>query len=558
MNVATLRSEIEKAVADARQMFDAMDDTVEFHGIVSAIETIVDVNDDELSELISAMLSPAAIALERSLRARQTSLEAKVDASGSVTFVTSHTGMILAASQLAVQQLAVAPGDSVNNIGIPTHSFAALVKKTQALESGYAIFTAEGPGSNRGSVFAAASLPDHKAMFVTALDWTWPDGLGESLKQSFSLTERELQVLAHLMTGHGADEIAGQSGRSVGTVRQQVKSILSKLNVSSQMRAVALVAAAASAWQRLQKVAPQTPKAETQYPLFQDVLRFGARAIGIHRFGQEGGTPVIAVHGALFVPGIIESERRAAAEMGLDVMCIKRPGYGQTSAAASIDTAALTAARDILSVIDHLKLRRVIVVAHDIGCLTAFQLAALAPDRIAAIVAGPTTPPMLSWNQTKDMPRKHRLHAWAAQNAPRLMHLLVTVGLAHVDKVGTASIPDIIFGGCVFDRETWGRDEFAETLPETYRHISTLNGKAFWHDMLLTNHNWTEMAVNLQLPVELLHGELSQTVSQSHVKAFAAKLAHGKFLPINNAGHTMPLTHFDLIFQRAKLMARYI
>lgn len=559
MKVGTLQSEIAQAVADARHMFDAMGEGgVEFHSIASTIEAFVDVRDSELGDLVSTLLSPASIALERSLRARQTSFEAKVNASGSVAFVTSLTGMILAASPLAVNRFAVAQGDSVGKIGIPAHTFAALVKKVEHPDNGYSMVMAAGHGGKRASVFAVAALPDHKAMFITALDWTWPDGLGESLKQSFLLTERELQVLAHLMTGEGADNIAKRSGRSVGTVRQQVKSILSKLNVSSQMQAVALVAAAASAWQRLHKVAPRARKTETDYPLFQDVLRLDARSIGLRRFGKKGGTPVIVVHGALFVPGVTEVERRAAMEIGLDVICAARPGYGPTSPVAKVDTSAVVAARDILSVIDYFELQRVVVVAHDIGCLTAFQLAAIAPDRIAAIVAGPTTPPMLSWDQTKDMPRKHRLHAWAAQKAPRLMHMLVTLGLAHVDRVGTTSIPDIIFGGCDFDRDTWGRDEFAETLPETYRHISTLNGNAFWHDMLMTNLNWTEMATGLQLPVELLHGDLSQTVSRSHVEAFASRLENGTFLPIHNAGHTMPLTHFDLIFQRAKRMVQYI
>jgi len=54
------------------------------------------------------------------------------------------------------------------------------------------------------------------------------------------LTAREAQVLGELMEGHGVQEIAATSVVSEATVRTQVKSILAKLEVSSQLAAVGL------------------------------------------------------------------------------------------------------------------------------------------------------------------------------------------------------------------------------------------------------------------------------------------------------------------------------
>jgi two-component system, NarL family, nitrate/nitrite response regulator NarL len=54
------------------------------------------------------------------------------------------------------------------------------------------------------------------------------------------LTERERFVLAELMEGHCAEEIAAATFVSVSTVRSQIKAILQKLGVSSQLAAVAL------------------------------------------------------------------------------------------------------------------------------------------------------------------------------------------------------------------------------------------------------------------------------------------------------------------------------
>lgn len=54
------------------------------------------------------------------------------------------------------------------------------------------------------------------------------------------LTVRERQVLAHLMEGRPVREIAATSVVSEATVRTQVKSILGKLGVSSQLAAVGM------------------------------------------------------------------------------------------------------------------------------------------------------------------------------------------------------------------------------------------------------------------------------------------------------------------------------
>jgi DNA-binding NarL/FixJ family response regulator len=54
-----------------------------------------------------------------------------------------------------------------------------------------------------------------------------------------SLSKREEEVLAGLMEGYGPPEQAGRDLLSVQTVRTQVKSVLRKLGVRSQLEAVA-------------------------------------------------------------------------------------------------------------------------------------------------------------------------------------------------------------------------------------------------------------------------------------------------------------------------------
>lgn len=54
------------------------------------------------------------------------------------------------------------------------------------------------------------------------------------------LTGREAEILAELMHGKSAEQIAEEGGVAPSTVRTQIKSILRKLGVNSQLAAVAL------------------------------------------------------------------------------------------------------------------------------------------------------------------------------------------------------------------------------------------------------------------------------------------------------------------------------
>ncbi len=68
-------------------------------------------------------------------------------------------------------------------------------------------------------------------------DQPWQD---PRLQLFATLTDREVVVLAELLEGHCAEEIAKAAFLSISTIRSQIKSILQKLGVNSQLAAVAL------------------------------------------------------------------------------------------------------------------------------------------------------------------------------------------------------------------------------------------------------------------------------------------------------------------------------
>ncbi len=71
---------------------------------------------------------------------------------------------------------------------------------------------------------------------------------GSRLELFARLTEREQFVLSELMEGHGAEDIAKAAFVSISTVRSQIKAVLQKLGVNSQLAAVAM--ARRAGWSR--------------------------------------------------------------------------------------------------------------------------------------------------------------------------------------------------------------------------------------------------------------------------------------------------------------------
>jgi two-component system, NarL family, nitrate/nitrite response regulator NarL len=73
------------------------------------------------------------------------------------------------------------------------------------------------------------------------------------------LTQREKYVLSELMDGHCADEIARRATVSISTVRSQIKAILQKLGVNSQLAVAALARQAGWTYDGTDRTADSEP-----------------------------------------------------------------------------------------------------------------------------------------------------------------------------------------------------------------------------------------------------------------------------------------------------------
>lgn len=369
------------------------------------------------------------------------------------------------------------------------------------------------------------------------------------LSEAAGLIASESQILKGLIEGKPIRIVAQDLGRTEGTVRQQLKSVMAKMGVNSQQQLIS-IAYALSLMDRQPR--PTAPAAAPQGATLHEG-RHGV--VGLHVLGPADGMPVLLLHGALFGIAAMPALQDAAATLGLRLIAPERPGYGHTALpdGAAPDGAALVAlaTRQATEILDKLGIQRVVVVAHDIGTRFAAELAAEARDRVAAVIAAPATPPMQTWTQTADMPTRHRVNAWAAQHLPGLMDKIVSMGLAQVARKGSGVIPQLVFDGCDFDQAVLRRSDASAALQEAFALAMAQSGVGFRADMRLTNENWQATAPRIAAPFLCLHGSESRTVSRNAVEQLAQMLPKGRFRLVEGAGHSLPVSHPALILRAA-------
>jgi len=462
--------------------------------------------------------------------------------SGRMEIMIDRSGRVVSQNAAAAQRLGLQQGEHLGAITLSPQSTGRFFAGQDG--TGAPLLVADPAG---GTIFLFGhAIEDDGPLLLTEVQRGIDSGIRARLADSVGLIASEGQLLKGLMQGKSVQTIAQDLGRTEGTVRQQLKSIMAKMGVNSQQQLISTAYAVSLMYQNTR---PATPTAAAN--LQGATLHEGRHGVvGLHSFGPADGVPVLFVHGALFGIAALPGLREAAQTLGLRVLAPERPGFGHTALAEDGDPVGL-AVRQAIDILDTRDLPKVVVVAHDIGTRFAARLALDAPDRVAAIIAAPATPPMQTWAQTADMPTRHRVNAWAAQHLPGLMDKIVALGLTQIARNGVEVIPRLVFDGCDFDQAILRQPAAHAVLQEAFHLAWAQRGAGFRADMRLTNEDWQDEARRVVVPFLCLHGAQSRTVSRNAVEELARTLPKGRFRLVEEAGHSLPISHPALILRAA-------
>lgn len=248
------------------------------------------------------------------------------------------------------------------------------------------------------------------------------------------------------------------------------------------------------------------------------------RRLGYERFGDPEGAPVVYCHGT---PGSRLGARllsATAAERGVRLLAVDRPGMGLST--HDPDRRIVDAAADVAALADAVGVDRVGVVGHSGGGPSAMAIAARRPDLVTgvAIASGVPHPSVRSRGGLAETaaglfaaaPRLGRpplsVVGWLARDHPGRLVALVE---------RTATPPD---------RAVLADPGVSETLGAAVREAfrAGARGPALDAALLGAADGWGFAPADVSVPVRLYHGSRDRTVAVEGVRRMGAALPRGQ------------------------------
>ncbi len=418
---------------------------------------------------------------------------------------------------------------------------------------------------NNPLVFKGTYTTSQQIFTLKGIQSGWSDSANEAFKAVFKLSDAECDILSSLIRGMKTSEIARYRQSQIGTVRQQVKSLLYKLGVSSQVQAASLTSS-------LLSQADTDPDGSLSTPVIGSVARASMpvptsvginppdpigsslqepvirqdRCIHWRRYGKKGGHRILLMHSAYFGPGDSATEQAWAIQAGLDVVVVERPGYGKTQPPDGHHSISDTQVHDYLAVLEHLGWSQVWLISQDYGLTSAIALANYKPDCVLGLLAVSPLPNYGKDTSLSNIPHQQRAFIWAAQHAFWMIRLLLRMGHVKARELGPEKWMDMVFEGSPNDVKVFESETGRRLASESFHFNLLQNSKGHELDMQVgIAMDWSALLENVDVPIIALAGTNNQTFDISVVKHLKTHNPKLELREVETASLTLAITHAD-------------
>ena len=284
------------------------------------------------------------------------------------------------------------------------------------------------------------------------------------------------------------------------------------------------------------------------------VVLSNGRKIAVRESGPAHGRPVFYLHGFLGSRLECVPADPLAAEFGLRLISIDRPGFGLSSNAPpdpSIDAA------DAAAVCLELGLRHPIVVGVSGGSAPALLMAANpsigAPVVILACPLCPLDDPAV-------LAQFSILAQFVLRSTPitpRAAGLLLDGPLRQFAKRYPQALLKILCTRFArADQEALLSGEWSQAIADSLAESFAAGGYGALRDLLTYTQPWDERLWQIQTPVLIWHGRQDTVVPIRCARALARRLANGQLHEYEDEGHlSVPLRHMRTLLSQAIRLA---
>lgn len=455
------------------------------------------------------------------------SVEALIEVQNQPSLLVEPDGRIASANVAAKAALGIKEGDTVEALAIDVDGLRNLKAALASLASqqpsrliAVARISMDDGSGDLVLALSRAERPDGAPPLglLTVADLAWSLRIGEVLSRAFGLTETECDIARALVSGETAREIAQTRGRSLETVRSQVKSVLRKVDVHSQSELIRLTAALVQLDMRAEAPTQPTPALPTSF-----LMRPGRRRLFYSTIGPEDGRPVLFIHGMLDGHGITARCNLLLEERKIRLICPVRPHFGASDPDGGPKGAPDRVAKDIAALLDHLGVQRVPVIGHMAGSVYAFAAARHLGDRVSGILCVSGGVPIVSHEQFAMMTPRQRIVAYTARYTPTLLPLILRAGIALLDSGGSHAFMKALYENAPVDYRIASRPDVFPILASGYKFTVEQGHGAFEVDSRQVTRDWSHYVDGTRQRVVLVHGRHDPVVRIRTVTRFAER-----------------------------------
>ena len=395
---------------------------------------------------------------------------------------------------------------------------------------------------------------------VLSTELVWPEGFEATVQEAFGLTGAEVEIVRGITLGLPVKDIAEARGRSLDTVRTQLRSILSKTETHSQSELVRVVLGLMDvALIPTDTTAAALPEGATLRPLAEQSLTLAdGRSLTWIEFGHPKGQPVLYMHLDYGLIRWTAAAERHAALRKLRVIVPVRAGYGRSTLHAKGVDHLEGVTEDYAAVLDHLGVTGAIALPLGADLRFAMNLANTRPDLVVGIVGCACQLPLRSAQQYERMDKWQRFILANARYAPRVLPFLVQAGFSLARRLGKEGFLRQVNGGSPADIATFARPDVCEAVLTGSDVCLTRKWsahEAFTRECIGSERDWSAVVRGCTVPVELLQADQDPQTPMLTIQELMGDYPHLKVRFLPDTGQLLFFAEWPLALEQVEKMA---
>ncbi len=415
-----------------------------------------------------------------------------------------------------------------------------------ATQTMFRLFETRGDNSGRWFLARHADIEDQSMVLLSAVRLRWAHSTGRQFQSALHLTDTELALVRHLVTGGTLRGFAELRDRSIGTVRNQMKALQRKLSINSKEELLLLYVGFNHS------LASPGGGEVTNHVCRNRFDTDGAdgsrECIAWEEYGDPAGCPVLYFH-ALEGALLTDAVARSALAHGLRIIVPWRPHYGETTGSGRGLASSRDFAQRLPAFLDHLGIETCTGLGTQAGTPYLMAFAKAHPERLDKVVAAGPFLPVTDGSDYGFVPKRHRLQMRLARAVPAFASIYQRAMLATMGTGEFYRFVENYYIDCPRELRTVRDQDMVRMFRRSATYAVTENFGGTIETMLVWAADWGTLCDQLRVPVHLMVGAEDGNISPQFSYVTAQRYGFAPPVTIADAGSFLINDQPDRVMQ---------